>query len=970
MGISSSESEESDVLVETEESEDEYNPPVKKKAVEPDSAVKKKYKPQLEKYECWSMFVNFSQFKCKTKEENIFSKKWNPYQASLQYVAVYLDVMGFSEEELGSHIEVLGWYLPSLELEKKALKDILDLNDEKLLVPAWLKGHLKFTNSFRVRVGGLKIWNSFVESCLEKHCGKSDPFHADAKQVKDFVANRLITRDQFMGEAVDKIGLLAVEDFYVQNITNFCNHLGKYLNIVHCGTDLLMTKPIEELLLAGKHLDSRIPFKDSELAPHYDYTQYNAHNQKNEKFWEMGLVKTILKDVKTAALTKSKAAWQLGVTEDMIITALQAELKNPDFNLTLGQYLKKGYGNEQQFWVELSTVEILNEVRDRILPVENAAFMYGVSRSKLWEKVGRIKSEDEIKEEKEAAAKEKRMAVQEKKVNKPTQLQMQIKMAEDNFKNLSDYEKMRLENLRERQALLDMLNIAEDKKALRNLTISSKSSQPIDYGRREKSTRIKRKMEEFVPQISVASMKISAQKSPKWVGLWYPKSRGKSQIISGTNHIPIAKEDFNEVSHVPQIDLDMKEVFSSNTDYHKSEKFINCISEELKDVTEEIVTKNPFKEITKIADSKVCNSDIRSVDSCGDLVCYGDSSGCVGVYMAGRSTSLKIHNKPVTRTLFVGDSQGKGILSSALDGTVRLTDLTKQKVVVKYSWIQGGEKENIGWIEPWEGTNFLMNSNRNSVKRIDLRSKKVDTIVSLTDDDLSHLSDFSSLKWDEFDYDPRFGTNIGVHPTNTNLISFCHEFCVKIFDLRNTSKPVNTINVHHLHPAGEEPPYLYTRGISGANWSPGSGKYFLACPVKQKMTTLDAKQFHKPYIFDSNNLTNLVQTWPAMKDKHTGIKNCYETASFSHNFGASWCPWDEGMFLTTSHRPYLGPDRPGIPTRYTVVGVDAATGGVVAEIHEDLDNLTYLLHCHKSRNWVVVGNARGPGDLVIYQAGE
>ena len=70
----------------------------------------------------------------------------------------------------------------------------------------------------------------------------------------------------------------------------------------------------------------------------------------------------------------------------------------------------------------------------------------------------------------------------------------------------------------------------------------------------------------------------------------------------------------------------------------------------------------------KIFDSKVSSSDIQSVDSLGDLVCYGDRSGGVGVLLDGRSTTLKIHNDLVTRVLFLKGGHGNGILSASQDG--------------------------------------------------------------------------------------------------------------------------------------------------------------------------------------------------------------------------------------------------------------------------------------------------------------
>eukprot|EP00090_Calanus_glacialis_P027294 TRINITY_DN4297_c1_g1_i1.p1 TRINITY_DN4297_c1_g1~~TRINITY_DN4297_c1_g1_i1.p1 ORF type:complete len:282 (-),score=59.72 TRINITY_DN4297_c1_g1_i1:95-820(-) len=241
---------------------------------------------------------------------------------------------------------------------------------------------------------------------------------------------------------------------------------------------------------------------------------------------------------------------------------------------------------------------------------------------------------------------------------------------------------------------------------------------------------------------------------------------------------------------------------------------------------------------------------------------------------------------------------------------------------------------------------------------MDLRSREVDTLFSLPGLnylDLGYSSEAELLK--NASHDPAFGTNIGVHPMNNNLISFCQQSSVQIFDMRNISQPLNTISIDEIQtPVGQN---YRTKGVSGANWSPVNGKYFLACPIKNE----DIKQLHYPYIFNSSNFEEPLHIWPPKKGK-------YENASFSHNYGASWCPWQEGVFFTTAvYRHDI--NRPeGVPSHYAVVGIDAATGTIVSEISEDLDSSKYLVECHKTRHWVVVGNARGPGDLAIYKAGE
>ena len=97
-------------------------------------------------------------------------------------------------------------------------------------------------------------------------------------------------------------------------------------------------------MLIGKHIDGRVPLERgsfSKIVPQYDFTQHSVNHR--ETFWQIKLVKQILWDVSNSALDKKKAAWQLGVTEDMIDTALQIDKEDPNFNLSLEIYLGQGF---------------------------------------------------------------------------------------------------------------------------------------------------------------------------------------------------------------------------------------------------------------------------------------------------------------------------------------------------------------------------------------------------------------------------------------------------------------------------------------------------------------------------------------------------------------------------------------------------------------------------------------------------
>jgi len=243
--------------------------------------------------------------------------------------------------------------------------------------------------------------------------------------------------------------------------------------------------------------------------------------------------------------------------------------------------------------------------------------------------------------------------------------------------------------------------------------------------------------------------------------------------------------------------------------------------------------------------------------------------------------------------------------------------------------------------------------------------------LAYTDDNLPRVPNYVR---NEDSLDATLGTNIGVHPTNNNLFSICHQVLVKIFDIRNTNKPVNTINIDQLHSPGKFGTYC-TTGVSGAHWSPNSGKYFLACSVMQRVSNfgyLTSSTVHKPCVFNGEDITSTpVLNWPAISKSPSGSgqgnlkrKLSYQSASFSHYFGSSWCPWEDAVFLTTAKYSVTS----CITPNNSVVAVDAVTGEVVAEISEGLSYPAYLICCYRNRNWMAVANCKGPGDLAIYKA--
>ena len=87
------------------------------------------------------------------------------------------------------------------------------------------------------------------------------------------------------------------------------------------------------------------------------------------------------------------------------------------------------------------------------------------------------------------------------------------------------------------------------------------------------------------------------------------------------------------------------------------------------------------------------------------------------------------------------------------------------------------------------------------------------------------------------------------------------------------------------------------------------------------------------------------------------------SVSFSTMYRVNWCPWDQKpAFLTTAKmEPVLG--QLYCEPQYQVVAVDGASGQVVGKLEMALYNTCYQVHCHNTRQVVMVGNNKGDGGL-------
>jgi len=312
---------------------------------------------------------------------------------------------------------------------------------------------------------------------------------------------------------------------------------------------------------------------------------------------------------------------------------------------------------------------------------------------------------------------------------------------------------------------------------------------------------------------------------------------------------------------------------------------------------------------------------LTSVDTCEDFICYGTDVGGVGVMLEGRSVTLRPHNFSVTRTIFMDKNSGLRILSAALDGTVRMIDLGHQTVGLEYSWDQSycGRKAGVNWLEKRGVYSFLLDCGV-EINQVDIRAKEAVNLFKLNDED------------------PAVGriAKLSVHPISKHMISLCRGDTVQIWDLRMVREPVHRLTgptVNHM---------------AGGGWSV-NGKYFVTCQSRVEGDV--------PVVYSSLDLSRPVLTWEGSRRQVT----------FCPFIGTIWSPWDESILHAVSTQPRLKrKDGITINPEKSIVAINCDSGEVAGEVGAELGTSS-LVHCHKSRQMIVVGNSNEQGGIGVFR---
>merc|ERR1719239_1567585 len=444
------------------------------------------------------------------------------------------------------------------------------------------------------------------------------------------------------------------------------------------------------------------------------------------------------------------AASQLHISPDMLHSAL-GKAKKIGGDLTVQQYMELDFGGEDQFWGERTNVDLIEGARQGKIDLDAVAFSTGVTLREISEKVGPIeKKEEEVVEKKPKASNSSKQGPQ------LTDLQKQILAAEEKESSLSEYEKMRLENMRERQAMLEMLSMEEDKEELRAM-VPKRESRKIDYGVREKSSRLKRKADSLAMQGKQVPEDWTGmgrtRHSPLWVGRWWvagaevPPPRQEEPMTGLVDR----GQDFSQVtSRLHRIRAELAEV--------------NCEEGEKEIGSSPLIWDSAMPAGLQ---QPTGASLLTSLQAWRDITCFADNNGRLGLQSAGRNVVLRPHGAKVSRSILLPSSSS--LLSSSHDGTVRLTDLVADKVTVEADF----GTTHVEWVEVEDDNCWLAGLPRRVV-RIDQRESSKSS---------------SLLTTEEGELGGRFGLN-----QSKSLLAFSHGTCTSVFDLRQPSKALHSFH--------------------------------------------------------------------------------------------------------------------------------------------------------------------------------
>jgi len=473
---------------------------------------------------------------------------------------------------------------------------------------------------------------------------------------------------------------------------------------------------------------------------------------------------------------------------------------------------------------------------------------------------------------------------------------------------LCEYEKIRLRNIREREALFNELNISEAKSELSqllNLTTQNKqgpSKRGIASIKREKEILPPRKSSRLrggkVPEIEryVSELETAVEETP---------------ILLQSSNI---KETFRNSSD-PATLTHAQNFLTSLSKATTSKSTISFSGSSLKSATSTLSVSE--EQVAKVVPGRIFSLALHP--SSNPLVAaVGDKSGHVGLWdiLATSSPNNGVHlYQPHTRPvncLTWDMTNTNNLISTSYDGTTRMLDTERQEHTMVY-----GEKEFLeqggwtSWHSQVSADTFLISQGKAGT-------------LALVDRRVGWESPATKYKV----FDRLHAKTISVHPLQNNIFLTCNNKggCY-IFDTRKTAKSSNELMTPISELLG------HTKSLSSCLFSPITGNQVVTISTDDKLRLFNTTQTSKTIA-------------PQCQIRHNN-----QTGRWLTPLRASWHPTREGLLVTGSMER---------PRQIEVWGTSSGSLDMVAKLRgEELGSVCSLVEIHPSREVVVGGNSSG-----------
>jgi len=473
---------------------------------------------------------------------------------------------------------------------------------------------------------------------------------------------------------------------------------------------------------------------------------------------------------------------------------------------------------------------------------------------------------------------------------------------------LCEYEKIRLRNIREREALFNELNISEAKSELSqllNLTTQNKqgpSKRGIASIKREKEILPPRKSSRLrggkVPEIEryVSELETAVEETP---------------ILLQSSNI---KETFRNSSD-PAMLTHAQNFLTSLSKATTSKSTISFSGSSLKSATSTLSVSE--EQVAKVVPGRIFSLALHP--SSNPLVAaVGDKSGHVGLWdiLATSSPNNGVHlYQPHTRPvncLTWDMANTNNLISTSYDGTTRMLDTERQEHTMVY-----GEKEFLeqggwtSWHSQVSADTFLISQGKAGT-------------LALVDRRVGWESPATKYKV----FDRLHAKTISVHPLQNNIFLTCNNKggCY-IFDTRKTAKSSNELMTPISELLG------HTKSLSSCLFSPITGNQVVTISTDDKLRLFNTTQTSKTIA-------------PQCQIRHNN-----QTGRWLTPLRASWHPTREGLLVTGSMER---------PRQIEVWGTSSGSLDMVAKLRGDeLGSVCSLVEIHPSREVVVGGNSSG-----------